>query len=103
MKVEQAINLYKEYQRGIFLWERLSAAILRFQSFTVYHLRFDELTSFRPEKALFRNLFVNLRNFLCIVPRYVSAQFLDFLDLAKNCSFLVRKLTDVHREFPDGH
>ena len=50
MKVEQAINLYKEYQRGIFLWERLSAAILRFQSFTVYHLRFDELTNFLIDK-----------------------------------------------------
>jgi hypothetical protein len=61
------------------------------------------LASFRQETALFRNLFVNLRNFLCDVPRYVSAQFLDFLDLAKNCSFLARKLTKVHPGFSDGH
>ena len=58
------------------------------------------LVSFRPETALFRNLFVNLRNFLCDVPRYVSAQ---FLDLAKNCSFLALILANVHRGFLDGH
>jgi hypothetical protein len=46
------------------------------------------LTRFHPEIALFRNLGVNLRNYLCDVHMYVSAQFLDFLDLAKNCSFL---------------
>ena len=54
------------------------------------------LVSFRPETALFRNLIVNLRNFLCDVPRYVSAQFLDFLDLAKHCTFLAWKLANVH-------
>jgi hypothetical protein len=46
------------------------------------------LTSFHPEMALFPNLGVNLRNYLCDVHMYVSAQFLDFLDLAKNCLFL---------------
>ena len=66
---------------------------------TISNVYFATLASFRPETALFRNLFVNLRNFLCDVPRYVSAQFLDFLDLAKNCSFLARKLAIVHRGF----
>jgi hypothetical protein len=47
-----------------------------------------ELISFHPEMALFRNLGVNLRNYLCDVHMYVSAQFLDFLDVAKNCSSL---------------
>ncbi len=42
--------------------------------------------------ALFRNLGVNLRDRLCDVQMYVSAQSLDFLDLAKNCSFLNWKL-----------
>jgi len=37
--------------------------------------------------ALFRNLGVNLRDRLCDVPRYASAQYLDFLDLAKNCLY----------------
>jgi hypothetical protein len=32
---------------------------------------------------------------LCDVPQYASAQSLDFLDLAKNCSFLNWKLTLV--------
>jgi hypothetical protein len=45
--------------------------------------------------ALFRNLGVNLRDRLCDVPRYASAQSLDFLDLAKNGSFLNWKLTSV--------
>ncbi len=53
------------------------------------------LASFHPEMALFRNLGVNLRDRLCDVPTYVSAQSLDFLDLAKNCSFLNWKLTPV--------
>ena len=57
--------------------------------------------------ALFRNLGVNLRDRLCDVPRYASAQSLDFLDLAKNCSFLNRKLTLVPSVmgscFVDGH
>jgi hypothetical protein len=47
--------------------------------------------------ALFRNLGVNLRDRLCDVPMYVSAQSLDFLDLAKNYSFLNWKLTSVPR------
>jgi hypothetical protein len=45
--------------------------------------------------ALFRNLGVNLWDRLCDVQMYVSAQPLDFLDLAKNCSFLNWKLTLV--------
>jgi hypothetical protein len=45
--------------------------------------------------AIFRNLGVNLRDRLCDVPTYVSAQSLDFLDLAKNYSFLNWKLTSV--------
>jgi len=61
------------------------------------------LPSFHPEMALFRNLCVNLRDCLCDVLQYASAQPLDFLDLAKNCSFLNRKLRCVHPEFPDGH
>ena len=55
--------------------------------------------SFRPETAPFRNLCVNLLNFLCDVPRYASAQLLVFLDLAENCSFLNWKLTLVPIEF----
>jgi len=43
--------------------------------------------------ALFRNLGVNLRDRLYDVPRHASAQSLDFLELAKNCSFLDWKLT----------
>jgi len=42
--------------------------------------------------ALFRNFGVNLRNRLCGVREYASAQFLDFLELAENCTFLDRKL-----------
>jgi hypothetical protein len=49
--------------------------------------------------ALFRNLGVNLRDRLCDVPRYASAQSLAFLDLAKNCSFLNWKLTLVPTSF----
>ena len=45
--------------------------------------------------ALFRNLGVNLQDRLCGVPRYASAQSLEFLDLAKNSSFLNWKLTLV--------
>ncbi len=45
--------------------------------------------------ALFRNLGVNLRDRLCDVPKYASAQSLNFLDLAKNSSFLNWKLTLV--------
>ena len=53
------------------------------------------LASFHPEMALFRNLGVNLQDRLCGVPTYASAQSLDFLDLAKNSSFLDWKLTLV--------
>jgi hypothetical protein len=53
--------------------------------------------------ALFRNLCVNLRDFLCGVPEYASAQSLDFLDLAENRSFLNWKRPLLHPEFPDGH
>ncbi len=42
--------------------------------------------------ALFRNLCVNLRDSLCGVRQYASAQSLDFLDLTKNCSFMNWKL-----------
>jgi hypothetical protein len=45
--------------------------------------------------VLFRNLGVNLQDRLCGVPKYASAQSLDFLDLAKNSSFLNWKLTPV--------
>jgi hypothetical protein len=48
--------------------------------------------SFRPEMALFRNFGVNRRHCLCGVHEYASAQSLDFLELAENCSFLDRKL-----------
>ena len=39
----------------------------------------------------FANLCVNLRDRLCDVARYVSAQSLDFLDLDEISSFLDRK------------
>jgi hypothetical protein len=42
--------------------------------------------------ALFRNFGVNRRHRLCGVQKYASAQSLDFLELAENCSFLDRKL-----------
>ena len=45
------------------------------------------LASFHSEMALFRNLSVNLRDCL-FPPSGRDAQSLDFLDLAKNCSFL---------------
>jgi hypothetical protein len=53
--------------------------------------------------ALFRNFGVNRRNRLCGVHKYASAQFLDFLELAKNCSFLVRKLIGALNEIVDEH
>jgi hypothetical protein len=34
--------------------------------------------------ALFRNFGVNLRNRLCGIQEYASAQFIDFLELAEN-------------------
>ncbi len=42
--------------------------------------------------AFFRNLGVNLQNRLCGIQLYASAQFFDFLDLAKKFSFLNWKL-----------
>jgi hypothetical protein len=42
--------------------------------------------------ALFRNFGVNRRNRLCGIQEYASAQSLDFLELAENCTFLDRKL-----------
>jgi len=44
-----------------------------------------------------------LRNRLCGVQKYASAQFLDFLELAENCTFLDRKLTSALNETVDGH
>ena len=52
--------------------------------------------SLRPGLALFRNLGVNLRVSLCDVPEYVSAQTLDFLNLATNHSFPPRKPRRSH-------
>jgi hypothetical protein len=40
---------------------------------------------------------------LCGVQQYASAQFLDFLELAKNCTFLDRKLASALHETADGH
>jgi len=53
--------------------------------------------------AFFRNLGVNRRDSLCDVLKYVSAQSLDFLDLAQKFSFLDWKFTSVHNLFVDGH
>jgi hypothetical protein len=53
--------------------------------------------------ALFRNFGVNLRNRLCGVHKYASPQFLDFLELTKNCTFLDRKLNSALKEAMDGH
>jgi len=53
--------------------------------------------------AFFRNLGVNRRDSLCDVLKHVSAQSLDFLDLAQKFSFLDWKLTSVHNLFVDGH
>jgi len=53
--------------------------------------------------ALFRNFGDNRRNRLCGVQEYASAQFLDFLELAENCTFLDRKLTSAFNETVDGH
>jgi hypothetical protein len=40
---------------------------------------------------------------LCGIQAYASAQFLDFLELAENCTFLDRKLTSVLNKTVDGH
>ncbi len=53
--------------------------------------------------AFFRNFGVNRRIHLCGVQEYASAQFLDFLELAENCTFLDRKLTSALNETVDGH
>ena len=60
--------------------------------------------------ALFRNsppasgqVSVNRRNCLCGVHEYASAQSLDFLELAENCTFLDRKLISALYETADGH
>jgi hypothetical protein len=48
--------------------------------------------------ALFRNFGVNRRNRLCGVREHASALFLDFLELAENCTFLDRKLISSFNE-----
>ena len=53
--------------------------------------------------ALFRNLCVKLRGFLCDVLLYVSAQPLVFLDLAKNSSFMNWQPVVSNMELMDGH
>ena len=53
--------------------------------------------------ALFSNFGVNRRNRLCGVHEYASAQCLDFLELAENCSFLDRKLISALNETVGGH
>jgi len=53
--------------------------------------------------AFLPNLCVNLRNRLCGVQKYASAQFLDFLDLEQKFSFLDWKLSYVQDCFVDGH
>ena len=59
--------------------------------------------SFRPERAIFPNLGVNPRVYLCDVQEYASAQTLGFLDLGKTISFPNRKRATVAPEFPDRH
>jgi hypothetical protein len=59
--------------------------------------------SFHPEMAFFRNLGVNLRDSLCGVLSYTSAESLDFLDLTKKFSFLIWKPLVCICSFMDGH
>jgi len=40
---------------------------------------------------------------LCDVHEYACVQFLDFLELTENCSFLDRKLISALNETVDGH
>ena len=61
-------------------------------------------------KVLFHNLGVNhakdvtcLRNRLCGLRECASAQFLDLLELAENCTFLDRKLIIAFKVVADGH
>ena len=54
--------------------------------------------------ALFRNLGVNRRNRLCgIQNRLPPRNAADFLELAKNCTFLDRKRISAPFETADGH
>ena len=53
--------------------------------------------------ALFRDLGVNLRARLCGVLKYASAQALDVLDLAENCSPRAWKPRSSHPDFRDGN
>jgi hypothetical protein len=60
--------------------------------------------------ALSRNFGVNhacgvtgLRNSLCGVREYASAQSLDFLELAEKFTFLDRKIISAIYETADGH
>ena len=46
------------------------------------------MDSWFPSMVYFANLCVNLRDRLCDVARYVSAQSLDLLDLDETSSFL---------------
>jgi hypothetical protein len=50
---------------------------------------------FPSRNGYFSNLIVNLQDSLCDILKYVSAQSLDFLDLAKNLSFLNWKLASA--------
>jgi hypothetical protein len=45
--------------------------------------------------AFSRNFGVNQRNRLCGVQEHAFAKFLDFFELAENCTFLDRKLTSA--------
>ncbi len=60
----------------------------------VYLTGFGNAASFCLKTALFLYGVVNLRACLCDVKYYVSAQILDFLAIAKNCSFSGQKLVD---------
>jgi hypothetical protein len=53
--------------------------------------------------ALSRNFGVNRRNRLCGAQEYTSAQFLDFLELAENGTFLDRKRISALHETADEH
>jgi len=53
--------------------------------------------------APFRNFGVNRRNRLCGEQQYASAQFLYFLELAENFSFLDRKLISALYDTVVGH
>jgi len=61
------------------------------------------ILSFHPERVLFRPGGVNLRDCLCDIPEYDSAQSLDFLARTQNPLFPIWKLHSVRMEFPDEH